>query len=117
MALKSSRGRTASMPVSFTASSPGIQAGPEHALLAHFIARIQEERGFFRFAVDRQNGARLDHAADVEELIALTQRLLAGALGGPLQDGDGVADLFHHARAAGGVFIGWKDVGENRLGG
>src|SRR5581483_1561848 len=87
----------------------------EHGLLAPLIARIEEERGGVRLAIDDEDGARFHDAAHVEELIALAQRLFAGTLGSALQDGDTVADPFHYVCAPRGVLLGGKDVGEYRL--
>ena len=94
-----------------------MQARTEHPPLAPFVQRLQEQRGALAAAVDDHDRARLDDAGQVEELIALTKRLLAGALGGPLNDRDGVADARHHAGAARRELLERKDVGpgEDRL--
>ena len=55
--------------------------------------------------------ARLDDAGEVEELVVLPQRLLAGPFGRPLQDRDAVADVRHHLRAPRRELLRRKDVG------
>ena len=93
----------------------GVEARPKHVGFAALVAWIQEQRGLSGLAVDDQNGTRFHHARDVEELVRLAQRLLAGTLGGALNDGDAIADLEHHAGAPGGIFGRRKDIGENGL--
>src|SRR5690349_14228906 len=55
-----------------------IKPGPEHVVLAPLVARIEEQRRALRLAVHDEDGARLDYTRDIEELIRLAQRLLAG---------------------------------------
>jgi hypothetical protein len=77
----------------------GVQPGAEHPVLAPIVERLQEQRGPLGPAVDRHNHPRFGDSREVEELIALPERLLAGTLGRALEDGDGVADLHHDAGA------------------
>ena len=112
----SSRGKHLVDAGGFRGLGTGEEAGAEHDVLAAVVARVEEEGGLFRAAVDQQDRARLDDAAEIEELVALAERLLAGALGRALQDRDSIADLRHDARTASGVFVGREDVGEDGLG-
>ena len=93
----------------------GVESGAEHHGLAALVARVEEEFGAMRPAVDHQDRPRLHHARYIEELIRLAQRLLSGAFGGALDDGHRVADLRHHPRAPRGIFFGRKDIGEHGL--
>ena len=113
--VNSSRGSTASMPVAFTASSPGKRPGPYISFSRRSLRGFRNSVDRLRAAVDHQDGARLHHACQVEELVALAQRLFAGTLRGALQDGDAVADLRHHAGAPRGVLLRRKDIREDRL--
>ena len=96
-----------------------METRPEHPLLTTLIERLEKERRLFRPSVDDDDGARLDDAGHVEELVALPQRLLARPLGRALKDGDRVANPFHDLRATRRELVGWKDVGagKHRLGG
>jgi hypothetical protein len=91
------------------------EAGSEHHGLAALVARIQEERGGVRFAIEQEDGARLDNSRDVEELVGLAKRLLAGTFGGALNDSDAVAEFGHDACTAGGIFVGREHVSEDGL--
>ena len=103
------------MPVAFDGFVAGIEAGTEHSLLAGFVARIEEQRRLLCAPINDQQRARFHYAGDVEELVALAERLLAGTFGGPLHDRHRIADLLHHLRAPHGVLIGRKDISEDGL--
>ena len=106
--VNSSRGSTASMPVARAASSPGASAGPNMPVVPPLVRGLQEERRLARAAVEQHQGARLDDAGQVEELVVLPERLLAGAFGRALKDGDAVADRVDHLRPARRELVGGK---------
>ena len=63
-------------------------------------------------AIDRQDGARHLNPGQIEELVALTELLVRRRLGRALNDGDGVANFGHDARAAGGELFLRERVGK-----
>ena len=54
--------------------------------------------------------ARLDDPGEIEELVALAERLFAAAFGRALKDGDAVADSFDHLRASRGELLGRENL-------
>ena len=65
---------------------PGASAGPNIRCSRRSFERLQEQRRLLRPSVDDDDRARLDDAGQIEELVVLPERLLAGALGRALQD-------------------------------
>ena len=114
----SSRGSTASTPSDLRRVLARATGRAVHPLLAPLVVRLQEQRRLFRAPVDHRDRARLDDAGEVEELVVLPQRLLAGPLGRALQDRDAVADVRHQLRAPRRELLRREDLraGEDGLG-
>jgi hypothetical protein len=87
-----------------------------HALLASLVERLQEDRRLFCPTVDDRDRAWFDDAGQIKELIALSQRLLTGALRCPLQNRDAVANGGDHSGPSGSEFFRRKDLGSREHG-
>jgi hypothetical protein len=94
-----------------------MQARPEHAAFATLVERQQKQRRSLRAAIEEHDRARFDDSGQIEELIVLPKRLLAGPFGRPLDDGHRAADAIHDPRPPRGEFLGGEDLGagEDRL--
>ena len=96
------------------------QPGTEHPIdlpAPSLVVWHQEHRGALRTAVQDRQRAWLDHPRQVEKLVALPERLLAGPFCRALQHGDTVTDGVEHPRAPRRELFRWKHfrAGEHRL--
>src|SRR5581483_5361739 len=91
-----------------------VEAWAEHPVFAPLVERLQVHRGLLRPSVDGRDGTGLDDAGEIEELVALPERLLARSFGRALQNRNGIANLRHHARAACSELLGWKNLGSGK---
>jgi hypothetical protein len=87
-----------------------MQRRTEHPRLAPLVERLQIQSRPLRATVDGRDGARLDDAGQIEELIVLAECLLAWTLGRALHDRDRIADAFDQASAPGAEFLERKNL-------
>ena len=86
----------------------------EHPLLAPLVPRLQVDGRLPRPPVDGDDRPRLGDSRQVEELVALPERLLARPLGRTLHNGDRVADALQQAGPPRGEFLGRKNFGSRK---
>jgi hypothetical protein len=110
-----------------TAVDDGVDAGgvrggvawdehrPEHARDATLVARAQEERRASRPSVEQEQRLRLDDTAEIVELVALTERLLARPVGGAFEHRDRVADALEDGGAPRGELLRREDRADDGL--
>ena len=95
-----------------------MQARTEHLRFPAVVERLQKQRRALRAPVDGHDRPRFGHAGQVEELVALAERLFAWTFRSALENRDGVADPLHDAPAATRELFEREDFGarEHRLG-